>query len=85
MHAFAGLLARVCSNCNIKGWNTLVSGGYGQHGFTLVAMLPRDEELVFEGSDGNDYVEASAAVMQDALGTPDVSLLDSEIKIWFRQ
>jgi hypothetical protein len=26
---------------NVKGWNTLVSGGYGQHGLTLVAMLPR--------------------------------------------
>ena len=36
---------------NVKGWKTLVSGGYGQHGFTLVAMLPRDEELAFEGSE----------------------------------
>ncbi len=57
---------------NVKGWDTLVSGGYGQHGFTLVAMLPRDEELVFEGSDGQDSVDPM--VVSDApLGEPDVS------------
>jgi hypothetical protein len=36
---------------NIKGWNTLVSGGYGKHGQTLVAMLPREEEEEEEEND----------------------------------
>ena len=68
---------------NVKGYDTLVSGGYGQHGFTLVAMLPRDEELVFKGSDDKEYVENPVSVMQDTLGDPNVSLVDGEIKIWF--
>ena len=27
--------------CDVEGWDTVVSGGYGQYGFTLVATLPR--------------------------------------------
>eukprot|EP01047_Picozoa_sp_COSAG01_P061298 COSAG01_NODE_7636_length_3119_cov_1.363907_1_plen_640_part_00 len=36
----------------------------------------------FKGSDGNDY-EARAPVTQDILGTPDVSLVDGEVRIFY--
>ena len=41
--------------------------GCRQHGFTLVAMLPRDEELTFEGSDGQDSVDDTASVTPRAM------------------
>jgi hypothetical protein len=73
---------------NRKGYANCVSGGYGQYGYTLVAMIPRAGEKAPDAGSGNSVAPtaaaaaAAAATSGDTFGTPDVVLKDGGVRIY---